>query len=176
LLTPPAGVVVLQFIKIGQQFSTRVDVLSPEFVKELEKLQVKGGGGCDHTNACTSKCMSGVLVESLAKPAVAMHSAGHACKRDIFAAWVAVPLTSSSTCCIGGSTTPTSSSAQTEHSAAAAAAAVMKDNVPPFESSTALRILEENLGGPPSEVFASFDETPIAAASLGQVGAVPGCS
>ncbi|KAL3158073.1 hypothetical protein ABBQ32_011679 [Trebouxia sp. C0010 RCD-2024] len=27
------------FIKIGQQFSTRVDVLSPEFVKELEKLQ-----------------------------------------------------------------------------------------------------------------------------------------
>lgn len=31
---------MLQFIKIGQQFSTRVDVLSPEFVKELEKLQV----------------------------------------------------------------------------------------------------------------------------------------
>lgn len=28
------------FIKIGQQFSTRVDVLSQEFVKELEKLQV----------------------------------------------------------------------------------------------------------------------------------------
>jgi len=36
------------FIKIGQQFSTRVDVLSPEFVKELEKLQVGGRGvrGC----------------------------------------------------------------------------------------------------------------------------------
>jgi predicted unusual protein kinase regulating ubiquinone biosynthesis (AarF/ABC1/UbiB family) len=29
------------FIKIGQQFSTRVDVLSPEFIKELEKLQVR---------------------------------------------------------------------------------------------------------------------------------------
>lgn len=27
------------FIKVGQQFSTRVDVLAPEFVKELEKLQ-----------------------------------------------------------------------------------------------------------------------------------------
>ncbi len=27
------------FIKIGQQFSTRVDVLSPEFIKELEMLQ-----------------------------------------------------------------------------------------------------------------------------------------
>jgi predicted unusual protein kinase regulating ubiquinone biosynthesis (AarF/ABC1/UbiB family) len=32
------------FIKIGQQFSTRVDVLSPEFVKELEKLQVRAAG------------------------------------------------------------------------------------------------------------------------------------
>lgn len=31
------------FIKIGQQFSTRVDVLSPEFVKELEQLQVRRG-------------------------------------------------------------------------------------------------------------------------------------
>ena len=29
------------FIKIGQQFSTRVDVLSPELIKELEKLQDK---------------------------------------------------------------------------------------------------------------------------------------
>lgn len=29
------------FIKIGQQFSTRVDVLSQEFVKELELLQVR---------------------------------------------------------------------------------------------------------------------------------------
>ena len=27
------------FIKIGQQFSTRVDVLSPEFIEELESLQ-----------------------------------------------------------------------------------------------------------------------------------------
>ncbi len=57
------------FIKIGQQFSTRVDVLSPEFVKELEKLQ---------------------------------------------------------------------------------------DNVPPFDTMTALQILESNLGAPPSEVRAEL--------------------
>ncbi|KIZ00621.1 Uncharacterized protein MNEG_7339 [Monoraphidium neglectum] len=70
------------FIKIGQQFSTRVDVLAPEFVRELEKLQ---------------------------------------------------------------------------------------DNVPPFDSETALQILQTNLGAPPDMVFAEFSPTPIAAASLGQV-------
>jgi hypothetical protein len=36
-----AASAMYSFIKIGQQFSTRVDVLSPEFVKELEKLQVR---------------------------------------------------------------------------------------------------------------------------------------
>lgn len=70
------------FIKIGQQFSTRVDVLSPEFVKELEKLQ---------------------------------------------------------------------------------------DNVPPFDSATAVEKLEASLGKPVNEVFEEFDPQPIAAASLGQV-------
>lgn len=48
------------FIKIGQQFSTRVDVLSPEFVKELEKLQVSMGVAkllCLTCNVATCLCM-----------------------------------------------------------------------------------------------------------------------
>ncbi|KAG1669298.1 hypothetical protein FOA52_014859 [Chlamydomonas sp. UWO 241] len=70
------------FIKIGQQFSTRVDVLAPEFIKELEKLQ---------------------------------------------------------------------------------------DNVPPFDSATAMEILRSSLGKPVEEVFEMFNPVAIAAASLGQV-------
>jgi predicted unusual protein kinase regulating ubiquinone biosynthesis (AarF/ABC1/UbiB family) len=45
----------------------------------------------------------------------------------------------------------------------------LQDNVPPFDSETALQILQTNLGAPPDMVFAEFSPTPIAAASLGQV-------
>ena len=69
-------------LQIGQQFSTRVDVLSPELIKELEKLQ---------------------------------------------------------------------------------------DRVPPFGSKAAVKIIEEQLGGPLSSHFEEFERQPIAAASLGQV-------
>jgi predicted unusual protein kinase regulating ubiquinone biosynthesis (AarF/ABC1/UbiB family) len=41
--------------------------------------------------------------------------------------------------------------------------------VPPFDSTTALEIIQYNLGRPVNEVFDSFDPEPIAAASLGQV-------
>jgi hypothetical protein len=41
--------------------------------------------------------------------------------------------------------------------------------VPPFDSATALAIIQSNLGAPADMVFAEFDPTPIAAASLGQV-------
>ena len=69
-------------LQIGQQFSTRVDVLSPELIKELEKLQ---------------------------------------------------------------------------------------DRVPPFGSKAAVKIIEEQLGGPLDTHFQDFELQPIAAASLGQV-------
>lgn len=70
------------FIKAGQQFSTRVDVLSKEFIKELEQLQ---------------------------------------------------------------------------------------DNVPAFGIKAARQIVEEEFGMPIEQKFTYFEETPIAAASLGQV-------
>jgi predicted unusual protein kinase regulating ubiquinone biosynthesis (AarF/ABC1/UbiB family) len=47
--------------------------------------------------------------------------------------------------------------------------AAPQDKVPPFDSNTALAILQANLGAPADMVFAEFDATPIAAASLGQV-------
>ncbi|MGF1572183.1 MAG: ABC1 kinase family protein [Sumerlaeia bacterium] len=45
----------------------------------------------------------------------------------------------------------------------------LQDNVPPFPTEIAIRTLEKSLGKTISEVFDSFDESPLAAASLGQV-------
>lgn len=45
------------------------------------------------------------------------------------------------------------------------------DEVPPFDSATARRIIEEDLGRPPEEVFRFFDDRPLSAASIGQVHA-----
>jgi len=49
------------FIKIGQQFSTRVDVLSPEFIKELEKLQ-------DNVPSFSSEKAIEIVESGLGKP------------------------------------------------------------------------------------------------------------
>ena len=45
----------------------------------------------------------------------------------------------------------------------------VQDNVPAFDSSEAVAIVERSLGGKLSDKFESFDMEPIAAASLGQV-------
>ncbi|MEF2968243.1 AarF/ABC1/UbiB kinase family protein [Paenibacillus sp. M1] len=45
----------------------------------------------------------------------------------------------------------------------------LQDQVPPFPGEEALGIMERELAMPVSEVLASFDEVPIAAASIGQV-------
>jgi ubiquinone biosynthesis protein len=49
--------------------------------------------------------------------------------------------------------------------------AKLQDRVPPFPGPTARALIEASLGAPVSAAFASFDETPLAAASIAQVHA-----
>jgi ubiquinone biosynthesis protein len=43
------------------------------------------------------------------------------------------------------------------------------DSAPPFSYEEVVREIEQELGSPPEQIFASFERTPIAAASIGQV-------
>ena len=45
----------------------------------------------------------------------------------------------------------------------------LQDNVPPFSGQEARAIIEKSLGKPTSELFKSFDEDPLASASIAQV-------
>ena len=45
----------------------------------------------------------------------------------------------------------------------------LRDNLPPFSSAIARAIVEEQLGAPIDSLFARFDDTPVAAASIAQV-------
>ncbi|MCA2980455.1 MAG: AarF/ABC1/UbiB kinase family protein, partial [Myxococcaceae bacterium] len=50
-----------------------------------------------------------------------------------------------------------------------AVVAKLQNQAPPMPWATVKQVVTEQLGRPPSEVYASFDETPLASASLGQV-------
>jgi predicted unusual protein kinase regulating ubiquinone biosynthesis (AarF/ABC1/UbiB family) len=45
------------------------------------------------------------------------------------------------------------------------------DEAPPFDGETARRMIAEDLGRPPGQIFLHFDESPLSAASIGQVHA-----
>ena len=49
------------------------------------------------------------------------------------------------------------------------ALAQLQTNAPPMSAELAAGVIAAELGGPPSEVFAEWDEVPLAAASIGQV-------
>src|SRR3546814_17959320 len=45
------------------------------------------------------------------------------------------------------------------------------DEVPPFGADEVRRMIAEDLGRPPNQIFKDFDHTPLSAASIGQVHA-----
>jgi ubiquinone biosynthesis protein len=45
----------------------------------------------------------------------------------------------------------------------------LQDHVPPFPYAEVVQIIESELGAPPGDIFQHFGETPLAAASIGQV-------
>ncbi len=49
------------------------------------------------------------------------------------------------------------------------ALAQLRSDAPPMSSALAAQVIEQELGGPPDEIFVEWDPQPIAAASIGQV-------
>lgn len=105
-LTPTPRPLTNPAPQIGQQFSTRVDVLSPEFIKELEKLQV---GGWRREGARSLPRGAGNLGVALACMSLPFRNAATPQPWLVCAA---------------------------------------QDNVPAFESETAVAIIESSLGKP----------------------------
>lgn len=51
----------------------------------------------------------------------------------------------------------------------------LQDRIRPFDTKEARRMVEEELGRPPEDVFSEFSEEPVAAASLAQMSGCAGC-
>ena len=49
------------------------------------------------------------------------------------------------------------------------ALAQLQDSAPPMAPELAASVIQRELGGPPEAIFRSWDPTPMAAASIGQV-------
>ncbi|CAI5960981.1 unnamed protein product [Closterium sp. NIES-64] len=166
------------FIKIGQQFSIRSDLLAQEYIAELSELQVRDAGTSLPVASSSPPARTGAHRRALT-------AAGQRLGRefplsDLLPAFIqscsplasirrSLPSTHFHLSLLQDQVPPFESDTALAIVESELGKPIYEDQVPPFESDTALAIVESELGKPIYEVFERFDRDPIAAASLGQV-------